>query len=116
MSKRRDYGSGAIEPRGANSRRLRYRISGKVFRKTVKGTKTEAQKELRRLLHAGDEGNHVAPDKLTLRQWAEHWLSVRPIGQRTRERYCFVSTSCRRWAIGNCSRSKRQRLMAFMSS
>jgi Phage integrase, N-terminal SAM-like domain len=87
MSKRRDYGSGAIESRGTNSWRLRYRIGGKVFRKTVKGNKTEAQKVLRQLLHAGDVGEHVAPDKMTLQQWAEHWLSVRPIGQRARERY-----------------------------
>jgi integrase len=95
MTKKRDYGSGAIEPRG-NSWRLRYRIGGKVFRKTLKDTtKSEAQKALRQLLHAGDEGTHVAPDKLTLRSWAEHWLSIgapgsknrRPIGQRALERY-----------------------------
>jgi integrase len=87
MTKKRDYGSGAIEARG-NSWRLRYRIGGKVFRKTLKDTtKSEAQKTLRQLLHAGDTGQHVAPDRLTLRQWSEHWLSVRQIGQRARERY-----------------------------
>jgi integrase len=91
MSKRRDYGSGAIEPRGEGSWRLRYRVKvngkSKLFRKTVKGTKSEATKELLRLLNAGLEGTHVAPDKLTLRVWADQWLSVRPIGQRTRQRY-----------------------------
>jgi integrase len=89
MTKKRDYGSGAIEARGPNSWRLRYRIGGKVFRKTLPAgtSKTEAAKILRGLLHAGDEGTHIAPDKLTLRSWAEQWLSVRQVGQRSVERY-----------------------------
>jgi integrase len=95
MSKKRDYGSGAIEARGANSWRLRYRIGGRIFRKTVRGTKSDAAKALRQLLHAGDVGEHVDPSKVTLRQWAEHWLSIgapggkrrREVGARTLERY-----------------------------
>jgi integrase len=87
MSRKRTYGDGGIEARGANCWRLRYRIHGKVHRRTVHGTKTEAGKILRGLLHAGDEGTHVDPSRLTLRSWAEHWLSVRPIGQRALERY-----------------------------
>lgn len=95
MSRKRDYGSGGVEERGENSWRLRYRINGKVFRRTVKGTKTEAHKVLRQLLHAGDTGEHVDPSKMTLRQWAEHWLSLgapggkrrREVGARTLERY-----------------------------
>jgi integrase len=95
MSRRRDYGSGGVEARGANSWRLRYRIGGKIFRKTVHGNKTEAHKVLRQLLHAGDVGEHVGPSKVTLRQWAEHWLSIgapggkrrREVGARTLERY-----------------------------
>ena len=87
MTKKRTYGEGGIEPRGPDCWRLRYRIGGKVFRRTFKGSKSEAAKALRGLLHAGDEGTHVAPDKLTLRSWAEQWLSVRQIGQRSIERY-----------------------------
>jgi hypothetical protein len=62
MSKKRNYGDGGIEPRGTNWR-LRYRIGGKVFRKTLPAgtTKSEAQKVLRQLLHAGDTGQHVDP-------------------------------------------------------
>jgi hypothetical protein len=78
MSKKRDYGSGAIEQRG-DSLRLRYRIGGKVFRKTVKGSKSEATKALRQLLHAGDTKQHVASHKMTLRQWCEHWLRSVPL-------------------------------------
>ncbi len=66
MSKRRSYGDGGIDQRAENSWRLRYRINGKRFAKTMHGTKSEAQKALRDLLHAGDTGGHVPPDKLTL--------------------------------------------------
>jgi integrase len=50
---------------------------------------------LRQLLHAGDTGEHVTPDKKTLAQWVEHWVSIRcpgnkrrrEVGQRGVERY-----------------------------
>jgi integrase len=94
MTKRRGFRDGGIDARGKNSWRVRYRINGRRFTKTVKGTKSLAQKALRDLLHAGDTGNHVAPDKRTLGQWIEHWLSIgcpgrrcREIGARARERY-----------------------------
>jgi hypothetical protein len=63
-SKRGHYGNGTIAPSGKGSWRIRYRIEGERYAKTVKGTRTEAAKELRRLLHAGGEGRHVAPDEL----------------------------------------------------
>jgi len=69
MTKQRNHGDGGIDARGENSWRLRYRINGRRFTKTVHGTKTEAQKALRDLLHAGDIGGHVPPDKMTLGQW-----------------------------------------------
>ena len=75
MTKRRAFRDGGIVARGENSWRLRYRISGKRFTKTVHGTKSEAQKALRDLLHSGDTGEHVAPDKMTLGQWIDHWVS-----------------------------------------
>ena len=82
-------------PRGENSWRLRYRVNGKRFAKTVHGTKSEAQKALRDLLHAGDKGEHVAPDRMTLGEWIEHWISIgapgnkrrREVGRRSIERY-----------------------------
>jgi integrase len=95
MSKKRGFRDGGIDARGENSWRLRFRINGKRFTKTVRGTKTEAQKALRDLLHAGDTGDHVAPEKMTLGQWIEHWISIgcpgdkrrREVGQRSIERY-----------------------------
>jgi integrase len=91
---KRAFGDGAIEARGENTWRLRYRIKGQRFTKTVHGSKSDALKALRDLLHAGDTGTHVAPDRMTLEQWISHWVSVgcpgqrrKEIGVRARERY-----------------------------
>jgi integrase len=72
--KKGHYGSGSIDPSGSSSWRVRYRIDGKRYTKVVTGTKGEAAKELRRLLQAGDEGRHVAPDRITLSKWITEWL------------------------------------------
>jgi integrase len=94
MTRRRGHGEGGIDARGGNSWRLRYRVNGRRFTKTMHGTKTEAQKALRNLLHTSDTGAHVNPDKIKLGDWIEHWLSIgcpgrrcREIGTRARERY-----------------------------
>ncbi len=92
---KRGYRSGSLDARGKDSWRLRYRINQKSFTKTVRGSKTEAQRALRQLLHAGDTGEHVTPDKMTLGQWIEHWITIgcpgnkrrREVGERTKERY-----------------------------
>ncbi len=95
MSKRRAHGDGGIDQRGENSWRLRYRINGRRYTRVFRGTKTEAQKAIRNLLHAGDTGEHVAPDKITVGRWIEHWIAIgcpgnkkrREVGQRSIERY-----------------------------
>jgi len=109
MSKKRGYRDGGIDPRGAKSWRLRYRVGGRRFTKTVCGTKTEAQKILRELLHTGDTGTHVAPDKVTLRDWIEHWIAIgcpgnkrrRQVGQRSIERYAELLRIHVLPAVGN---------------
>jgi integrase len=92
--KKGHYGSGSIDPSGKNSWRLRYRIDGKRYTKVVEGTKTEAAKELRRVLHSGDTGQHVAPDKITVSQWITEWLELkkRSIKARSHERYEEILT------------------------
>jgi integrase len=61
-----------------------FRVNGKRHAKTVRGTVTEAKRELRRLLKSADDGNHIAPNRMTLAQWAEQWLALlqRPDGTR----------------------------------
>ena len=91
---RRTYGDGGIDARGENSWRLRYRVNGQRFTQAFHGTLSEARKELRRLIRSGDVGEHVAPDRITVAQWAEQWLASgapgrnrRRASRRTIERY-----------------------------
>lgn len=92
---KRGRGDGTIDQSGDGTWRIRYRLNGKRFQKTVTGSKADAQRELRRLLHSGDTGEHVPPHRVTLGQWIEHWTSIgcpgpknrRKVGQRTAERY-----------------------------
>lgn len=91
---RRDRGDGGIDPRGPDTWRLRYRVDHRRFSKTFHGTSADARKELRRLIRSGDTGEHVAPDRITLKQWIERWLVAgapgrrkKRVGRRTLERY-----------------------------
>src|SRR5262249_11206862 len=90
----RGHGEGGIDARGGNSWRLRYRLGGKRVTKTMRGTKTDARKKLRDLLHSGDTGAHGTPEKIKLADWIEQWLSIgcpgsrcQEIGVRAKERY-----------------------------
>ncbi|HYI30318.1 MAG TPA: hypothetical protein VD863_20960, partial [Bradyrhizobium sp.] len=94
MSKKREHGDGGIDQRGSDTFRLRYRVRGRRFSVTFRGTRAEAKTELRRLVRTGDTGQHIAPDKMTLGEWIAHWLSIgapgrrkKQVGRRTLERY-----------------------------
>jgi integrase len=94
MSKQRGAGEGTIDQRGENAWRLRYRIKKQRFTVTFHGSLTDARRELRRLLKSGDDGEHVAPDKMTLAVWVDRWLAAgapgrrrKKVNQRTLERY-----------------------------
>lgn len=75
IRQRRTHGDGGIDARGENSWRLRYRVNGRRFTKSFRGNKTEALKELRRLLRSGDTGEHVAPSRITVAQWVGQWIA-----------------------------------------
>jgi hypothetical protein len=68
------YGDGAIDQRGENSFRLRWRADGKRYTKTVCGSITDAKRELHKLLRSADTGTHVAPAKLTIADDVTTWL------------------------------------------
>jgi integrase len=74
--KRREHGDGAIDERGENVFRLRYRLDGKRYTTTFHGTRADAKKELRRLVRSGDVGEHIAPNKITLADWIDRWLAL----------------------------------------
>jgi integrase len=91
---RRSHGDGAIDQRGENVFRLRYRVGGKRYSKTFHGTATEARKDLRKLVRSGDTGEHVEPDKIAVGHWIEQWIEAgapgrkrEKVSQRTLERY-----------------------------
>lgn len=56
---------------------------------TVRGTKREAERELRNLLSAVDSGRFADAGKLTLGAWLDRWLEARrhSIAPKTAERY-----------------------------
>jgi len=70
-----------LPPDDSGKRRTRYR--------TFKGTKGEAEKELRRLLGEVDEGLDVDAGKLTVAAYLESWLEGHgpTVSAATRERY-----------------------------
>jgi integrase len=82
MSKR-DHGDGGIDERGEGRWRLRWRVGGKRFTKSFHGSISEARKELRRLIKSADDGQHVAPDKLTLSTWVDRWTALLRRGKDT---------------------------------
>jgi integrase len=87
-NRRRDHGDGGIDERGPERWRLRWRVEGRRYTKSFRGSIGEARKELRRLLKSADDGRHVAPDKITVERYLTDWLaSDTGISPKTRERY-----------------------------
>src|SRR5437016_1200962 len=76
MTSKRDHGDGGIDERGPDQWRLRWRVGSNRYSKAFHGTKKAAQTELRRLLKSADDGVHVAPDKVTLAEWADRWFAL----------------------------------------
>jgi integrase len=110
MTKKRAHGDGGIEPRGENSWRLRYRSNGKRFTVTFHGTKGEALKELRRLIKAGEDGEHVDPSKITLADFLDRWerdWAVGNVSAKTLETYIHHLKHVRRH-IGSAALQKLQ--------
>lgn len=104
-----------IQRRGANSWRLKYDlgrdpITGKrqIRYKTVRGTKKDAQRELRELLGAVDRGTHVDPGKLTLGGWLAQWLeeAKHNVAPKTHERYSEIVNKHLVLALGSIQLAK----------
>jgi integrase len=87
--------TGHVRQRSPGSWEIRYSAgpdpSGKrkTATATVRGSRKDAEKELRRLLHSVDAGAHVDPSRMTARDWFAAWLTeVRPaVAQRSHQRY-----------------------------
>jgi len=88
--------TGHIRQRSPGSFELRYDLAAdpatgrrKTVTTTVRGSRKDAERELRRLLHAVDTGQHVDPHRTTVREWLTTWLAVirQQVAPRTAERY-----------------------------
>src|SRR5256885_7898660 len=94
MSRREE---GHIRQRSAGSYEVRYSLGieaatgkRKMATFTVRGTLSEAKKELRRRLHSVDEGTHVDPSRVTVAEFLERWLAdwaTVNVNPKTGERY-----------------------------
>lgn len=91
--------TGHIRQRSPGSWEIRYSLgrdaaSGRhrVATATVKGDRRAAEKELRRLLRSLDEGAHVDPTRMTVRQWLDRWLEAvrEEVSPKSHERYAEI--------------------------
>ncbi len=102
---------GHIRARGKNTWAIKYELdpdpaTGKRRSKwvTVHGTKRDAQKELRRILHEIDNNQHVEPSRLTVGDFLEQWLADHAqhnVGRKTFERYAEIVRKHLIPALGN---------------
>jgi integrase len=69
----------------------------------VKGDRRAAEKELRRLLRTLDDGSHVDPTRMTVRQWLVAWLAAvrEEVSPKTHERYSEITENFLVPALGN---------------
>jgi integrase len=102
--------TGHIRQRSRGSWELRYSLgtdpgTGKrrMGTATVKGDRRAAEKELRRLLRTLDDGSHVDPTRMTVRQWLVAWLAAvrEEVSPKTHERYSEITENFLVPALGN---------------
>ena len=104
--------TGHIRQRSPGSFELRYSLGTdlatgrrKIATATVRGSRKEAERELRRLLRAVDTGEYVDPNRLTVREWLSTWIGAirAEVAPRTAERYNEIvnNSSPRRSASAN---------------
>jgi integrase len=90
--------TGHIRQRVSGSWEIRYSLGTdaggrrKVATATFKGTRREAEQELRRLLRSLDEGDHIEPGKMKVGPWLDQWLEAvrEEISPKSHERYSEI--------------------------
>ena len=75
---------------------------------TVRGNRRAAEKELRRLLRTLDTGEHVDPNRMTVRQWLTTWLATvrEEVAPKSYERYAEIARNFLIPALGNYALTK----------
>jgi integrase len=107
--------TGHIRERSPGAFELRYSLgtdpaTGKrrIATVTVRGKRQEAERELRRLLRTLDTGEHVDPNRITVREWLATWLdATRPeVAPKSAERYGEIVNNHLAPALGNLQLAK----------
>jgi integrase len=103
--------TGHIRERSPGAWEIRFSRDGKTRTATVRGTRKEAERELRRRLVAVDSGDIVDPTKLSSGAWFEQWLAiVKPeISPMTHLHYQRAVTSYLKPRLGNVPLAKLSR-------
>jgi integrase len=80
----------------------------KTVTTTMRGSRKDAERELRRLLHAVDVGQHVDPSRTTVREWLTTWLAAveEEVAPKTHERYDEIVRNFLAPALGNMRLTK----------
>ncbi len=75
---------------------------------TVRGSRKDAERELRRLLRALDTGENVDPTRITVRQWLVTWLDAirAEVAPKSAERYGEIVNNFLVPALGNVPLAK----------
>jgi integrase len=68
--------TGHIRERSPGRWEIRFSRDGKTRTATVRGSRKDAERELRRRLVAVDDGNVIEPTKLTAGGWLDRWLGI----------------------------------------
>ena len=107
--------SGHIRERSPGAFEIRYTLGTdpatgrrRLATATVKGSRKDAEKELRRLLRSLDTGEHVDPSRITVRQWLTTWLATvrQEVAPRSHERYSVIVNHHLIPALGNFAVAK----------
>jgi integrase len=107
--------AGHIRERSPGAFELRYSLGTdpatgkrKIATATVRGSRKDAEKELRRLLHALDRGEHLDPNRMIVRDWLVTWLEAvrQEVSPKTWERYSELVEGFLAPALGNLHLAK----------
>jgi integrase len=102
--------TGHIRERSPGAFELRYTLGTdpatgkrKIATATARGSRKEADQELRRLLRTIDTGEHVDPTRMTVRGWLMRWLDMVAVevSPKTHERYTELVNDRLLPAFGN---------------
>jgi integrase len=107
--------SGHLRERSPGAFEIRYSFGSdpatgkrRIATATVRGSRKDAEKELRRLLRSLDTGEHVDPNRITVREWLETWLAAvrSEVAPKTHERYGEIVNLLLIPALGNLQVAK----------